>query len=94
MQPPHLPHGIRAALDFVLLSTLVRPYTAYYVISVRRFRSLPAGILFPADIHLPSDSTSRGTPLPSANASYCRARSGLSPHNVEHAGRTYKTELP
>ena len=34
---------------------------------------------FFADIRLPSDSTSRWTPLPSANASYCRARSGLSP---------------
>ena len=60
---PHLPHGIRAALDFVLSSTLVRPCTAYYVISVRRFRSLPASIFFPADIRLPSDSTSQWTPL-------------------------------
>ena len=34
---------------------------------------------FSTDIRLPSDSTSRWTPLPSANASYCRARSGLSP---------------
>lgn len=47
MQPPHLPHGIRAAWDFVLYGTLVRPYTAYYVISVRRFRSLPASAFFP-----------------------------------------------
>ena len=76
---PHLPHGIRAALDFVLSSTLVRLCTAYYVISVRRFGSLPASIFFFADIRLPSDSTSRWTPLPSANASYCRARCGLSP---------------
>ena len=40
---------------------------------------LPASIFFPADIRLPSDSTSQWTPLPSANASYCRARCGLSP---------------
>ena len=65
-------------MDFVLDSTLVRPCTAYYVISVRRFGSLPAKIPHPG-IRLPSDSTSRWTPLPSANASYCRARSGLSP---------------
>ena len=30
-------------------------------------------------IRLPSDSTSRWTPLPSANRSYCQACSGLSP---------------
>ena len=64
-------------MDFVLYSTLVRPCTAYYVISVRRFGSLPAKVPH-LDIRLPSDSTSRWTPLPSANASYCRARSGLS----------------
>ena len=34
--------------------------------------------LFPG-IQLPSDSTSRWTPLSSANASYCQVRSGLSP---------------
>ena len=60
------------------LGTLVRPCTACYVISVRRFGSLPAKISR-LDIRLPSDSTSRWTPLPSANASYCRARCGLSP---------------
>ena len=31
------------------------------------------------NIRLPSDSISRWTPLPSANASYCQVRSGLSP---------------
>ncbi|TGA98742.1 hypothetical protein E4665_07780 [Sporolactobacillus shoreae] len=30
-------------------------------------------------LRLPSDSTSRWTPLPSANSSYCQACSGLSP---------------
>ena len=34
-------------MDFVLSSTLVRPCTAFYVISVRRFGSLPASIFFP-----------------------------------------------
>ena len=50
----------------------------YHVISVRRFGNLPAKVSH-LDIRLPLDSTSRRTPLPSANASYCRARSGLSP---------------
>ena len=59
-------------------STLVRPCTAYYVIPVRLFGSLPAKVPH-LDIRLPPDSTSRWTPLPSVNASYCRARSGLSP---------------
>ena len=31
-------------LDFVLHSTLISPYTAYYVISIRRFLSLPDSI--------------------------------------------------
>ena len=33
-------------------------------------------------IRLPSDSASRRTPLPLANASRCRARSGLSPYRT------------
>ena len=49
-----------------------------YVISVRQTRDLPVSWYIP-HIQLPSDSTSRWTPLPSANASYCRAHSGLSP---------------
>ena len=53
--------------------------TAYYTISVRRLETLPGGKLFFPSIRLPSDSASRRTPLPSANGSYCQARSGLSP---------------
>ena len=34
---------------------------------------------FHPSIRLPSDSTSRWTPLPSANSSYCQVCSGLSP---------------
>ena len=55
------------------------PIRPSYVVSVRRFGILPVSGLLTLDIRLPSDSTSRWTPLPSANASYCRARSGLSP---------------
>ena len=40
---------------------------------------LPAGTLFSPHIRLPSDSTSRWTPLSSANSSYCQVCSGLSP---------------
>ena len=47
---------------------------------------------FPADIRLPSDSTSRWTPLPSANASYCRARCGLSPLSCCSCRAHIKTE--
>ena len=79
-------------MDFVLSSTLVRPCTAFYVISVRRFGSLPASIFFSADIRLPSDSTSRWTPLPSANASYCRARCVLSPLSCCSCWAPYEKE--
>ena len=78
MWPPHLPYGIRVALDFLLRCRVVRPNSALYKISVRRPENLPARTPRP-DIRLPSDSTSRWTPLPSANASCYRARSGLSP---------------
>ena len=50
--------------------------TFYYVISVRRFRSLPASV-FPADIPVPLGSTSRWSPLLTVNAFYCRSCSGL-----------------
>ena len=49
------------------------------MVSVRRFGILPIGALLSSAIRLPSDSASRRTPLPSANASCYRARSGLSP---------------
>ena len=53
---------------------------------------------FPADIRLPSNSTSRWTPLPSVNASYCRARCGLSPLSCcscrAHTKRQQKLPCP
>ena len=52
---------------------------ALYTISVRQTGSLPASVLLNLRIRLPLDSTSRWTPLPSANTSYCQACSGLSP---------------
>ena len=39
--PPHLHHGIRAVLDFVLLGRLIRPTYALYAVSVRRTEGLP-----------------------------------------------------
>ena len=52
---------------------------ASYAISVRQTESLPVSALRSLHIRLPSDSTSRWTPLPSANSSYCQVCSGLSP---------------
>ena len=52
---------------------------ALYAVPVRRAGTLPAGFIPFPDIRLPSDSASRRTPLPLANAPYCQARSGLSP---------------
>ena len=79
MQPPHLPHGIRAALDFVLCGTLIHSCTAFVCGFCSSVRDFARQSFSPFDIRLPSDSTLRWTPLPSANASCCRARSGLSP---------------
>lgn len=45
----------------MLTGTFVRPLTAYHVISVCRFRSLPAKVSH-LDIWIPSDPTSRWTP--------------------------------
>ena len=52
---------------------------ASYAISVRQTESLPVSALRSLHIRLPSDSTSRWTPLPSANSSYCQVCGGLSP---------------
>jgi len=37
---PHLHHGVRAVLDFVLFGTLIRPANAFYAISVRQTEGL------------------------------------------------------
>ena len=52
---------------------------ASYAFSVRQTGSLPVSALRSLHIRLPSDSTSRWTPLPSANSSYCQVCGGLSP---------------
>ena len=44
-------------------------------------------------LRLPSDSTSRWTPLPLANSSYCQACSGLSPPS-DSACRAHKEKKP
>ena len=67
---PYLRCGVRAVLDFVLLSKLVHPHIRLIWFLFVRPRFC---------LRLPSDSTSRWTPLPLANSSYCQACSGLSP---------------
>ena len=44
-QQPHLPHGIREALNFFLVWRVVPPCMALYEISVRRPETLPCGDL-------------------------------------------------
>jgi hypothetical protein len=66
----YLPHEVRAVLDFTLLCKLVR-FTWPYI----HFLFVGPGLC----LRLPSDSTSRWTPLPSANSSCCQACRGLSP---------------
>jgi hypothetical protein len=92
----YLPSGIQVALDFVLYGKLVRPCSALYKVSVRRPETLPVGTLR-SGIRLPSDSVSWRTPLPSANASYYRARSGLSPPSYRpcraHHSKTHSTKV-
>ena len=75
----HLHLEIRAVSDFVLMWKLVHFKHALYTVSVRQTEALPVGTLFSPHIRLPSDSTSRWTPLSSANSSYCQVCSGLSP---------------
>ena len=75
----HLHLEIRAVWDFVLACELVRFKCALYAVSVRQTEVLPAETLFSLYIRLPSDSTSRWTPLSLANSSYCQVCSGLSP---------------
>ena len=76
----------------MLTGTFVRPLTAYHVISVCRFRSLPAKVSH-LDIWIPSDSNSRWTPclwltLPAAE------RVVVSRHLVvAHAERTNEKTL-
>ena len=75
----YLRFEIRAVLDFALFGKLVRFKYALYTVSVRQTEVLPAETLSCPRIRLPSDSTSRWTPLSSANSSYCQVCSGLSP---------------
>ena len=49
--------------------------------------------ILPRDIRLPSDSTSRWTPLPSAGVSHCQARNGLSPSSC-HPCRVHLLKSP
>src|SRR5690606_34544536 len=64
----HLPCCLRAVSDFDLLCNLIRTALALYDMY---FLFVRPGFCR----RLPSDSTSRWTPLPLANTSYCQARS-------------------
>ena len=80
----HLHLEIRAVLDFVLLWKLVRfkePIIQFLFVRPRLCRRLP------------SDSTSRWTPLPLANSSYCQVCSGLSPPSCNACRAHYKKGL-
>jgi hypothetical protein len=70
MSPLHLHYKVRVVLDFVLFGKLVR-----FIMPCMQFLFVGAGLC----LRLPSDSTSRWTPLPLANGSYYQAHSGLSP---------------
>ena len=52
---------------------------ALYAVPVRQAGTCSPSLYPSPDIRLPSDSASRRTPLPSPNAPYCQARSGLPP---------------
>ena len=73
LHPIYLPNilpRIRVVLDFVLLRKLVRSKQPHIW-----FLFIRPGLC----LGLPSDSTSRWTPLPSASGSHYHAHSGLSP---------------
>ena len=63
----HLPWLLRTVLDFVLFSKLIRNLKPYM-----KFLFVRPGFC----LRLPSDSASRRTPLPLANASYCQGAFG------------------
>ena len=77
----HLHLEIRAVLDFILCRILVRFKTPYMQFLFVRPRFC---------LRLPSDSTSRWTPLPLANSSYCQVCSGLSPPSNSACRAHYK----
>ena len=70
MYPPHLLNEARAVLDFVLCGKLV-----HSIQPRMRFLFIGSELC----LRLPSDSTSRWTPLPLASGSHYQAHSGLSP---------------
>ena len=70
--------------------TAVQPHKC--VLRASSYRAGVARHFFSPDIQLPSDFASRRTPLPSANASYYRARSGLSPPSYRPCRAHQKSE--
>ena len=94
VQPPHLHCKVRA----------VKPESAFFLSSLwtlfclgnssalllpyMRFLFVGSGLC----LRLPSDSTSRWTPLPLANTSYCQVCSGLSPPSYRPC-RAHKSSL-
>ena len=72
------------------LSALIQPYIRFLFVG----SELCPLLISRNNIRLPSDSTSRWTPLPSANASCYRARSGLSPPSYRPCWAHQKMEKP
>ena len=77
-----------------MFGRVVRPKSTLYAISVRQSGTLPAEALFSLYIRLPSDYSSRWTPMPSANASCYRAHSGLSPPSYYPCRAYQKWSVP
>ena len=72
------------------LSTLIQPSIRFLFVG----SELCPLSIFRNSIRLPSDSTSRWTPLPSANTSCYRACSGLSPPSYRPCWAHRKKDLP
>ncbi len=85
MYPPHLLNEARAVLDFVLIRRLVRSIQPHM-----RFLFIGSGLCR----RLPSDSTSRWTPLPLASGSHCQAHSGLSPPSYRPCRAHHQQKRP
>ena len=81
----HLPWLLRTVLDFVLFSKLIRNLKPYM-----KFLFVRPGFC----LRLPSDSASRRTPLPLANASYCQGAFGTFTLKLSPMPGTLKRSRP
>ena len=93
LYPPYLLQAIPCSFwALACLAALPSPTASIWFLFVGP-EVCPASDLLTTAIRLPSDSPSPGTPLPLANASRCRARSGLSPYRT-CARRAHREKHP